>query len=131
MFGRIQSITYPRYIAQIIFLSFINLHEDIHGAVIIRFDAVFYNHGIAITQLVVLIDDQLFVCLEVFFHELLGTEQVEQFILFVGLLHDAFQLLGCDRFITNDGDFMHFYLLFFVDINIHDYLVFVGYIVFL
>ena len=125
LLGRIEGVTYPRYIAQVVFLSFFDFHEDIHRTVVIRLDAVFYNHGITITQFVVFVYNQLLVGFKIFFDELFGTEKVEQFAFFIRFLHHTFQLLGCDGLITGDCNLMYLYLLLFVDIDIYQDLVLV------
>ena len=131
LFGRIQRVTHPCDIAEVVFVSFFYSHEDVHRTVVVGLDAVFHDHSITVSQFVVFVDDQLLVCFEILFYELFGAEYVDQLVFLVGLLHDALQLLGCYGFITGDGDFVYLYFLFLVDVNAHDHLVLVGDIILL
>mgnify|MGYP000688889597 CR=1 FL=1 len=74
----------PGYIAEVVFLSFLNLHEDVYRAVIVGLDTVCHDDGVTITQFVVFVDNQLFVRFVVVLNEFLGAEQIEQLALFVG-----------------------------------------------
>ena len=76
-FGRIQCVTYPGYIAEVVFLSFLNLHEDVYRAVIVGLDTVCHDDGVTITQFVVFVDNQLFVRFVVVLNEFLGAEQID------------------------------------------------------
>ena len=81
MFGRIQCVTYPGYIAEVVFLPFINLHKDVYSTVIVGLDTVCHDDGVTITQFVVFVDNQLFVRFVVVLNEFLGAEQIEQLAL--------------------------------------------------
>ena len=124
LFGRIECVSYPCYVAQVVFLSFFYFHKHVDGFLIVLADAIAYNHGIAVTQLVVFVDDKLLVGLIVLFHKLLGAEQVEQLALFVGLLHHAFQLLGGEGLVADNRYLVYFDFLFLVDIDVYNNLVF-------
>ena len=89
MLGRIKGVADPGYITQVVFLTFFDFHGNIYRTVVIRLDTVFYDHGVTITQFVVLIYNQLFIGFKVFFNELLGAEQVKELSLFIRFLHHA------------------------------------------
>ena len=120
VFGCIEGIAHPRHVAQVVLLSFVDLHEYVDGAFVVGANAVLHDHGVAVAQLVVLVDDQLLVGLVVFFNELLGAEQVDEFAFFIGLLHHPFQLLGGEGLVADDGDFVHFHFLLLVDGDIDE-----------
>ena len=127
MFRGIERVAHPCHVAEIVFLSFFNFHEDVYRAVIVRLDAVFHNHGVTITQLVIFVDNQLLVRFVVLFDELLGAEEVFQLVLFVGFLHHPFQLTGLEGLVAYDGDFVYFHFLLLVDVDVDDYFVlFIG-----
>ena len=69
--SREDGITYPCNISQIIFVTFFDAHIYIYGTVIIRSHAVYYDLGITITQLVILINNKLFVFFVFLFNEFL------------------------------------------------------------
>ena len=119
------------YVAQIVLLPFVYLHEHVHGSVVILADTVAYDDGVAVSQFIVLVDYKLFVGLIVLFHELFGTEQVSELPFFVGFLHYPFQLFGCQGLVAHNLDMVHLYLLFLVNLYVYNYLVLVGQVVLL
>ena len=131
LFRGIQCVAHPRDVAQVVFLSFVNAHEDVHCAVVVLADAVFHNHGVAITQFVVFVDNELFVGFVVLFYELLRAEEVYQFALLVRLFHNAFQLLCRQRLVANDLDVVHLDFFFLVDLDVYNDLVLVLWVILL
>ena len=123
LFGRIQCVTYPGYIAEVVFLSFLNLHEDVYRAVIVGLDTVCHDDGVTITQFVVFVDNQLFVRFVVVLNEFLGAEQIEQLALFVCFLHHTLQLLGREGLVAYNGDLMYFHFLLLVDVDVDNHFI--------
>ena len=128
---RINGVTHPSDVTQIIFLTFIYMHEDIYRTFIKRGNAVFHNHGITVTQLIVLVDNQLLVSLVILIRELFGTEDIDQLVLLIGLLHHTLQLLGTDGFIAFESNLVDFDLIFLVDVHLYDDLIFLCRIIYL
>ena len=128
---RIDGVSHPRYIAQVVFLTFIHVNIHVHRSLVERRHAIFHNHGITIAQLVVLVDDELLISLEVLIRELLGTEDIHQLILLVGLLHHTLQLLGCDGLVALEGDLVHLDLFLLIDVHLYDDLILIVRVVYL
>ena len=122
---RINGVTHPRDVTDIILFTFMNLHVDIYRLFIISRHTVHHDLCVTITQLIIFVDNQLLIFLIFFLNEFLGTEQVDQFSLLIGLLHYPFQLLITQDAISLKRDLMNLYLCLFIDIYIHIHLLIV------
>ena len=122
---RIYCVTYPGDVTKVIFLSFVDFHVDIYRLFIVRRYTVYYNLCVTVTQLVIFIDDFLFVFFVTFIDELLGTEKVNQLTFFVGLLHDTLQLLVSQDLVSVNGNLVDFDFSFLVNVHIYIYLLLV------
>ena len=131
----INRIAHPFYIAEIIPLTFFHLHVHIHRLLIMRRHTVFQNHGITISQLVILLYQVFLVFLVLFLYKFLRTEPTAGTSFFIGLLenarneHRSFYLLGTQSMVSLNRNGVYLHLFFLVDTNIHNGLVRCGHIV--
>ena len=72
--GSYYGITYPCDVSQIVALSFVQFHKDIHMLFIDSPYGVFQNGSVAITQFVVFIDECLLGFIVTFWSKFLGFE---------------------------------------------------------
>ena len=131
----INRIADPFNIAQIVPLAFFHLHIHVHRLLIMRHHAVFQNHGIPISQFVILLNQVFLVFLVLFLNKFLRTEPTAGTSFLVGLLenawneHRSFYLLRAQSMVPLDRNGVYLHLLFLVDADVHDGLVRCGHII--
>ncbi len=123
MVGIVDRVTHPRNIADIIFLTFVNINIDVNLFVIIRHNTVTHYFSITIAQLVIFLNDAVEVIFVILVHKLLLAEQFKQIARLIGLFNHPFQLAIAQHLIAVNVDFMHLDFRMFVNINIHDHFV--------
>ena len=117
---RINSITDPSDVTDIVFIAFTDGHVDIHAGWVfgIRHDAVCHNIGIAVAYFVVLGDNGIFVLLIFLGHKFLRAEEVGDMVI-IGLLHGVIDLRMRQRLVTSDINLCDLGFDFLVDIDNH------------
>ena len=117
---RIHRISHPLDVTDIVFVTLKDLQIYIHTSRIIgtRNDTIGDDVGIPITQFVVLLNHGFLVVLILFFHELLGAEEVDDIVI-IGLLHHLVYLVVAQGFVTIDIDMRHLGLDIFIHRNQH------------
>ena len=133
--SRINRVSDPRNVAQVVFRALIDLHIHVHVLRIDRPHAVFDNHGIAETQFVVFFDEFFLVFLPAVGRELLGFQETAEFTCLVGLRQCTFaqkttlDFLVAELVVALDDDAAHLHLLFFVDDDVENHVVLLRHIV--
>ena len=127
-FRIVDGVSHPVDVANIVALSFIDVDIHIHEVLACRHHAVCHNLCVAITELVIFLNDALFVLGIFLFNELLGLEQTLE-TLFVGFLQQTareevtMKLSSLDVVITRNVNLVDLHLLLFVDVHINNHLV--------
>ena len=124
--GRIDRISYPCNVAEVILLSFVDFHVYVYCFIIVCRDTVGHDLRVTVTEFVVFVEDFLFVFFVFFLNELFGTEQVDEFTFFVGFFHDPFQLLVAQDCVSVNLDQVYFYFFFLVDVHVYINLFLIG-----
>ena len=121
---RVECVAHPRDVAQVVLLSLLDLHLDVHRLAVVRCHAVPHYTCVTVAQLVVLVDDELFVLFVLLFDELFGLEEREQIALLTRFLHRAAQFLAAEHAVALECDAVDLNLFLFVNVDIYDYLSF-------
>ena len=121
--GVVNSVTYPRYIVDIIFLTFLNVDVHIHALFIVRHNAVAYNLGIAVTEFIVLFNNSFQVILIIILDKFFLSEKIHDITVFVCLLDGSLNLFICKHFVTINIYFVNLHLVVFINIDIHNHFV--------
>ena len=135
LISRIDRVSDPRNVAQIVFRAFIDLHKHVHVLRIDRPHAVLDDDGVAIAQFVVFLDEFFLVFLPPLRREFLGFQERREFAGLVGLRQCAFpqktalDFAVAELFVALDDDVSHLHLLFFVDDNVENHVVFLRHVV--
>ena len=133
--SRINRVSDPRNVTQVVFRALIDLHIHVHVLRIDRPHAVFDNDGIAETQFVVFLDEFFLVFLPTVGRELLGFQETAEFTSLVGLRQCTFaqkttlDFLVAELVVAFDDDAAHLHLLFFVDDDVENHVVFLRHVV--
>ena len=106
---RIHGVAYPFDRTDIVFVAFAHRHIDIHTRRVfgIRHHAVRHDIGVAITVLVVFLDDRRFVFLVFLGHEFLSAEEVDDVVI-IRLLHRLVDLQVGQGFVAGNVNLAHF-----------------------
>ena len=135
LLGVIYRVAHPFDVADVVFLSLIDLYEDIDVLVVVGRDAVGYDACVAIAVFVVFLYEVLLVFLISFGSVFLRLEEGVELTRLVGLCQRA---LGEERtldflqrhlVVSDDGDLVDFHLLFLVDFDIENHHVLLRHIV--
>ena len=133
--GVIDGVAHPCDVAHVVFLSLVHLHVDVHVLVVIVPHAVFHYHGVAVTILIIFLQQVLLVFLPAVGGILLRFQEVGKLTGLMGLREGALgEELTLDfrvreGVVAVDDDVANLHLLFFVDLHIEYHLVLVGHIV--
>ena len=128
---RIDGVSHPGDVRDVITLALINLEVNVNALPIIGDHAVAHDDSVAVTFLVILVDDELLVGLIIALDELLLRENLQDVLLLIGLLHRALDLAVAQHFIAVDIDLVHLDFLMLVNIDVDDDLVLLAQVRFL
>ena len=135
MVGVVDGVSHPSDVPQIVFLPLVHLYIYIDVLVVEVPDAVFQNGGIAVSVLVVFVNQVLFVFLPALRCELLLLQEGGEFVYFVYVLEGTFgEKLTLDfrvreLFVTLDDDLVHLHLFLLVHGDVQNHLILVRHIV--
>ena len=132
--GGYHGVSHPGDVTDIVFVTFVEFHIDIHVLVVVGADGVNEDGGIAESQLVVFLDKGLLGFLIAFVGELLRLEEAGEFSRLVDLTEGTFaderslDLRVLQFLITVEDDTVYLHLGLFVDIHIEQHLVLVTWV---
>ena len=127
--GRHHGVAHPCYVAYVVFLPLVNLDVDVYMVVVVVPHAVLDDDHVAVSQLVVLVDQVLLVGLVALFGKLLRLKERRQLACLVrlgeGTLGEeaALYLLVRQVLVAHEVDVAHLHLVFLVDIDVEYHLV--------
>ena len=125
--GRINGIAHPRDVAQVVFLTFVHFHIDVHMLVIVVPNTIFHNDSIAESVFVVFVDKVLLVFLPALRRVLLRLKEIGELACLVRLREGTFgeesslDFLFAQLFVAIEHDvaYLHLLLLVHDDIEYH------------
>ena len=127
--GRIYGVAHPRDVTDVVFLSLVHLNIYINVLGVVGPHRIFHDNGIAITQLVVFVDEVILVGLVALGRVLLRLEDIAELSGLVGLRQGS---LGEERtfyafvrqvVVAVDDDIADFNLFLLVDGHVEDHIV--------
>ena len=119
---RIDGVTHPADVAEVVFVTLVDSHIYIYACGVIGCGAhaIGYDIGVAVTDLVVFLNDSFLILLILLGHEFLGAEEVDDVVV-IGFLHRLVNLVVRQGLVAGDVDVSDLGLDLFIhiDINLH------------
>ena len=128
-------VAHPCDVAQVVLVALFHFQEHVHVLVVFVPHRVFNDGGVAIAQLVILLDERLLGfgkslgCVFLGFEEILEFPGLVYFAQCTLCEHSALQLRRCHLLVALDDDVAHLHLVFLVDVHLEHHLVFARHVV--
>ncbi len=113
----------PFYVADVVFLSFVNSQEHVYRFVIVFSHAVMRDLSIAITEFVIFVNNSCAVIGKIAVNELFLAEKLQQVAVLVGLFHCPLELAVREHFVAVDINLVYLNLAVFIHIHVENHMI--------
>ena len=123
---RVERVSHPLDVADVVLLTFLHPDDDVDRALVVGAYAVVDDAGVAVAELVVLLDEAFLVLGPALVDELLGAEPAAHEAAFVGLLERTvgeerpLDFLDGKLLVAQNGDAVDLHLVLLVDVDVYD-----------